>query len=354
MKYQGKTIHKNKKSDTWYTRYRINGKQYYLSGRTQKECYTKLKRAIIQARTTMMQIPAIQQENSITLIEWFNQWLELYKTNKVKQATINDYYKSLSYIDKVILNSKMVEIKAITILQMLNKITAERTKQKVYELLYMVFDKALKNDIITKNIIANIDKPKHEKQNSQPLTKEQEEQFVSACKQCNYGDYFLICLYQGLRKGECLAITSNDIDFTNKTITINKSINANNQVDTTKNKQSVRTIPLFENASKILEKYKNVQGRIFDFCHKTQRIALSNINELLNFHIKTKDLRSTFITRCQELNIPEFIIQTWVGHRIGSKVTSSVYTKYNEQDNKQYIDILNNSKFYSNSTQKKK
>ena len=30
MKYQGKTIHKNKNAETWYTRYRINGKQYYM------------------------------------------------------------------------------------------------------------------------------------------------------------------------------------------------------------------------------------------------------------------------------------------------------------------------------------
>ena len=74
------------------------------------------------------------------------------------------------------------------------------------------------------------------------------------------------------------------------------------------------------------------------------------INALLDFHVKTKDLRSTFITRCQESDIPEYAIQSWVGHRIGSKVTSSVYTKYNEQDNLQFVEMYNKAKFYSNST----
>lgn len=65
-------------------------------------------------------------------------------------------------------------------------------------------------------------------------------------------------------------------------------------------------------------------------------------------------MRFAFITRCQEENIPEFIIQAWCGHQIGSNVTKQTYTKYNAEDNNKYINILNKSKFYSNSTQNKK
>ena len=43
MKIQGITIHKNKKCNTWFTRYRKDGKQYYISAKTQKECYNLLK-----------------------------------------------------------------------------------------------------------------------------------------------------------------------------------------------------------------------------------------------------------------------------------------------------------------------
>lgn len=344
MKYQGKSIIQNKKCSTWTARPMINGKQVYISGRTQKECYNKLKKALQQAETSIISLPTIKT-SVLTLNQWFNQWLELYKINQVKETTIKDYKKSLTYINEETLNKDIKAITIIDVLTILNNIKAERQKQKVYELLYMLFDKALKNDFIEKNIIQNIDKPKHEKTNSQPLTFEQEKEFIKVCKQIKHGDYFLICLYQGLRKGECLAITNEDIDFTNNTITINKSINDNNQVDTTKNKQSIRTAPLFEKSIEILKKYKDVKGRIFNFSPKIQKTTLYAINKELNFHVKTKDLRSTFITRCQELAVPEFIIQSWVGHRIGSKVTSSVYTKSNKDVDSKYINILNNQKF---------
>ena len=104
-------------------------------------------------------------------------------------------------------------------------------------------------------------------------------------------------------------------------------------------------MPLFEKSIELLKQYENTTGRIFNFSPKIQKTTINAINKKLNFHVKTKDLRSTFITRCQELTIPEFIIQSWVGHRIGSKVTSSVYTKSNKDVDNKYINILNNQKF---------
>lgn len=342
MKYQGISIIKNKKCTTWTARPTINGKQIYISGKTQKDCYNKLKHILQKTNAIEYQL---KKQRAITLNQWYNEWLKLYKINQVKESTIKDYKKSLTYLNSEILNKTIQSISTIDILTNLNNIKAERQKQKVYELLCMLFDKALKNDFIEKNIMINIDKPKHEKKNSQPLSFEKEKEFIKVCKQINHGDYFLICLYQGLRKGECLAITNEDIDINNKTLTINKSINDNNQVDTTKNKQSIRTMPLFDKSIEILKKYKDIKGRIFSFSPKIQKTSLYAINKKLNFHIKTKDLRSTFITRCQESAIPEFIIQSWVGHRIGSKVTSSVYTKSNKDIDNKYIDILNNQKF---------
>lgn len=338
LKYKGIKVHKNIISNSYYSRFRKNGKQHFVSAKTKKQCYERLKEKYIQVEKEEK-----YNNSSITFIDWFYKWLELYKVNKVKPATIEDYNKSLKYIPENIQQSKIVNLTVEDVLRVLNSIEKPRTRQKVFELMSMMFDKAEKNDILTRNIILRIDKPKHEKANSQPMTKEQQKDFILACNNVLHGDYFLVCLYQGLRKGECLAITRNDIDFNNKLLTINKSINKNNRFDTTKNKQSERKVPLFESTIQILLKYKNTpsEKRIFNFSPKIQRKALKNINEKINFHIKTKDLRSTFITRCQEMNIPEFIIQSWVGHKIGSKVTSTVYTKHNPEIDFKYINIFN-------------
>ena len=340
LKYKGIKVRKNIISNSYYARFRKNGKQHFVSAKTKKQCYERLKDKYIQVEKEEK-----FNNNSITFIDWYYKWLDLYKLNKVKQATIEDYEKSLKYISDHFKETKLVLISVEDVLVVLNSIERPRTRQKVFELMSMMFDKAEKHDIITKNVMLRVEKPKHEKQNSQPLTREQQEEFILACKNVLHGDYFLLCLYQGLRKGEALAITREDIDFQNKTLRINKSVNKNNRFDTTKNKQSNRIMPLFDKSIEILLKHKNILGekRIFNFSPKIQRKALNKINEKLSFHIKTKDLRSTFITRCQENDIPEFIIQSWVGHKIGSKVTSSVYTKHNPEIDFKYINIFNST-----------
>lgn len=112
---------------------------------------------------------------------------------------------------------------------------------------------------------------------------------------------------------------------------------------------------MFEQAKQILLKYKNKSNRIFELSNHQYEKVIQEMKSKLNAeNFKYKDMRATFITRCKELNIPKHIIQSWVGHRIGSAVTDTVYTRHNTDIDDKYINILNSTKFYSNSTQEKK
>lgn len=348
MKYKGITIHKNKNCDTWYTRFRRNGIQTYISARTQKDCYNKLKKALANPN-------ALQEQNEntkLTLKQWYEKWLLLYKKDN-KKETIRDYNNLFKNLESIA-EKEIENISVENILNIINSMSAERQKQKVYELLSMIFKKALDNEVISKNIMLRIDKPKHTKQNGDALTHEEEKILIDKCQNIKYGDLYLVALYQGLRKGEVLGITDKDIDFENNTLRIDKAINKYNKFDTTKNSFSERTMPLFTKTKQILEKYKGIKGRIFDIRYNYVDEYTKKLNQLVNFHFSLKYMRFTFITRCHEENIPEFVIQSWCGHQIGSKVTKQVYTKYNAEDNSKYINILNESKFYSNSTHEKK
>lgn len=335
MKYNGISIIKHKTCNTWYARYRHNGKQFYVSANTQLECYNKLKKELKQISKTGQ-----KSTDKPTFIEWYNKWLELFK-NDIKEITKKDYTYSLEYI-KPIFKKQLDKISSIEILELLNKIPFERRKQKVYELLNDIFNKATINEIISKNPVAKIDKPKHKKINGQAISNEDEILFEKLLIKENL-DCFLVCLYQGLRKGEMLALTNKDIDFEKKTLNINKAINEQNEVGTTKNEYSVRIMPLFDNTIKILKKYKNKKGRIFDISYK-------NSSKIFDKFIKTyfsgkkytaHSLRHTFITKCQENNIPVHIIQKWVGHSKGSLITNSVYTHTREKAELKYADIFN-------------
>lgn len=334
MKFQGKTIFKNTKCNTWYTRYRKDGKQIYISGKTQKEVLTELKR--------QLEYVPREKKKYLTLLDWYNQWLELFKIGKVKESTIEDYKKSIKHIPNKILNQDIKTITALQINSLINSIEHSRASQKLFELLKALFKKAKDYDIVSKNIIDIIDKPKHIKEQGIALTEEEQQKFIMSDMQ--HKDLFLITLYQGLRIGEALALTGNDIDITNMKLTINKSINDKGQEDTTKNTQSNRIMPIFKQSLEILSKYINYnKERLFNFTYTIpQKILKKTIKEINIRDISLHDLRHTFITNCKNKGIPEHIIQNWVGHRIGSNVTSKVYTHINEQDITKFVDMYNN------------
>ena len=90
MTYKGIKIHKTKNCATWYTRFRKNGKQHYISARTQKECLELLKKRLNEKDEF--------DYNTTTLTEWITIWLNTYKKNKVRESTFN----AIQYLIKII------------------------------------------------------------------------------------------------------------------------------------------------------------------------------------------------------------------------------------------------------------
>ena len=347
MKYKGISIIKRKDCNSWSARFRKNGKQFTVSAKTQTACYNKLKVAMKKQEEIAEKLKRSNslEPNAITFEDWFNKWLVLYKQN-VKDGTKKEYFICLKYLNNVA-NLPINKITAINLMEQLNNIPGERTKQKVYEIASAIFEKALQNELIIKNPMAFIDKPKHKRINGLALSNEDEQKLENILISENL-DLYLICLYQGLRRGEMLALTIADIDFTNKTLTINKSLNKKSQFDTTKNESSIRTMPLFDKTIKLLTKYKDrpKDERVFGACYgssdkKFRKIINENFaNKKYTLH----SLRHTFITKCQEAGVPLHIIQRWVGHTIGSNVTNSVYTHSRELAELENIEKINNYK----------
>lgn len=334
MRYKNTTIFKQKNYSTWYARPRINGKQYFVSAKTQKECYEKLKN-LFKENISYKEI------KHKSLKTWIEEWYKIYKT-ELRERTQQDIKYILKQIPKELNNKNIQDFSTIMIKNYLDTITAERTKQKTYTILNDIFDKAKKHNLIDKNPLNVIKKPKYIANEKYTLTLAEEE--ILCNKITETKQYiFAIALLQGLRPGELLALEFNDIDLEKRTITINKSIDNKTNDTMTKNKYSNRTIPLFNKTYEIIKNIKtNSNDRIY-------QNGISNINKELQQlcenitkeKITLYNLRHTFITRLQDNNIPEHIIQTWVGHSKGSKVTKETYTHFTKESENKYIDILN-------------
>ena len=58
--------------------------------------------------------------------------------------------------------------------------------------------------------------------------------------------------------------------------------------------------------------------------------------------ITIHELRHTFITRCNDKNIDEIVVQKWVGHAKGSRMTKAIYTHVTDDAEQRYIGIFDN------------
>lgn len=335
MKYQNKTITKTRGSSTWYTRYRFNGKQYHISGKTQQEVYNKLKLAL-------KHITIEEDIKNYTLKYWIEKWKRLYKSNLRERSIMEiDYY--INKIPATLLKKEIKNISTIEIAEYINNVPGTRQKQKVYTILNDIFDKALKNEVISRNPILVIEKPKFTAKTKYALSLEEENKLCEKIKGNKDLYIYAIAMLQGIRPGELYALEYKDINFETMTITINKAIDNKSFDEEVKNEYSNRIIPLFKKTYEII---KDIDTTSDERLVKENEVTINRrLKELTKDITKEKislyNLRHTFITRLADNNVPEHIIQHWSGQRIGSRVTKEVYTHVSKETENKYINILN-------------
>lgn len=168
----------------------------------------------------------------------------------------------------------------------------------------------------------------------------------------------------GMRIGELLAIQPDNIDFDNKTLTIDGTINWDNEgfKDTTKTEASYRTISLTTKSCDILRKVMldnkrmsqweaEYQDRGFIFTNqKGNPLSLSTINRNIqasannvgiNKHITSHTMRHSHISLLSQLGVSLKTIMERVGHT-DHKTTLQIYSHVTEQMDKDMMNKLEN------------
>ena len=364
MTYKNKTIVQHCRGN-WFVRIRYEGKYISIYGRTKIEAYEKLKVIAdkidkqklalllgkiaapgITARPQVDGNTGVKAVKSYLLSEWFEVWIETYKVGHVRAATLDGFKKHFKRLN-CLHNFKLTEITNLMLSKAINEVTATRTKDAVHNLIKQMFSVAFNNRLIETNPAANLPRPKQIVVRQQKaFTAEQEKTFISACladlPNC---EPYLVCCLQGLRRGEMLALRPNDFNFDNNALRIDESYDANHPDDLqTKNEASNRTMPMFALTKQILLKYRDADPDkfIYRFNWDTFYTKLRNLLERNGLpQLTVHQLRHTFISRCHEKRIDEIVVQRWVGHAIGSRMTRAVYTHVSDDAERKYIELLN-------------
>lgn len=317
--YKGKTV-RQRADGRWWARYYNNGKQCSVYGHTRDECYNKLKKAVNSKGKT--DTPT----KHTTLGEWLAKWLDLYKKPKLQDTTIAKINYSIKNMQPL-LDVPLNKLNSIEIQNFLNGIDGHRKRELIYTNLKDALTKAVKNKLLADNPFDAVEIKKEKRTEKRALTVDEERRLVAACKECKEGTLFLLCLYQGLRIGEALALTYTDVDFEAKTITVNKSLTERNKVKCTKNGEE-RIVPLFMRTAEILD--KTATGKVCVYSRPVYQRKIDELCKSLNIvGISTHSLRHTFATRCAEAGIAAKTVQQWLGHKT-LEMTLNVYTHLNK------------------------
>lgn len=161
---------------------------------------------------------------------------------------------------------------------------------------------------------------------------------------------FELLFWSGMRIGEALALTKNDIDTINYRVRINKTYYRKHKEDiitTPKTEQSIRTIDIPEFLVKELESYMSklygLQGddRIFPIVaetvqHKMKRVILKNNLKVIRVH----DLRHSHAAYLIEHGVQPLMIKERFGHK-DIRVTLNTYGHLYPTKQKELAQMLN-------------
>ena len=267
----------------------------------------------------------------ITLIEFFNIFISEH-INATKNTLIT-YKNALNVVD-VLKDKKLSTITTQDILHQFNhSVYAVATINLAYRVLNMLFNYAISPyKVVRENPCKPIKPLKQRDVEKVSVITADELQRLDELEDSNYLYYvlFMVARYTGARYGEIIAITWNDIDFTNKTITINKQWVAlgNNQFDYsfTKSTNGIRTIPIPPALLVILIKYKNVctTDRLFNF----RRSNTTTPNRILQKYIPEKSMhafRHTYATTLLANNVDVKTVASLLGDTVDTVIHNYIH-----------------------------
>lgn len=184
---------------------------------------------------------------------------------------IKDYFSKVKDVSKLDYDDiyKYREYLRNTIAQNSNEPLNPNTINKIMVLLKKILDIGIKKGYYTNNPVKMLKKLPIAKAQLNYWSIEEFKKFLNLFEpeEYNYQLLFTCLFFTGMRLGEALALTWNDIDFTTQTIHITKSIYISkgiSYISTTKTKAGMRRITIHKKLNDELKEWKKTQYKLLD------------------------------------------------------------------------------------------
>lgn len=316
----------------------------------------------------------------ITLDEWFERWMKIYKEKSIRPNTkreyVHLYHKNISpYCGGKLLN-KFVKSDIQNLIDIADDDNYGYERQsKIKIVLKDMFQRAVEDHLVVNNPVSGIKLRKDKEINARALTIEEQVTFFEYSQNTFYDNLFNVAVNTGLRPGELFALQFDDINLEEGYIDVNKTLvyqkyltdtRKEFHVEAPKTKQSYRRVPINRICKIYLEKQMELKEIVSEKRPKEQNdyLFVTKFNTPLNSQIyadairavirsinltRAKDnqflnfsghvFRHTFATRCFEAGVEAKVVQKYLGHA-SLKMTMDLYTHVTDDKSSEDIEKI--------------
>lgn len=344
----------------------ITGKDRYTTRRgfkTKKEallCEAKIK--------TEIATNGLLNTEVTTFKEIYELWYEGYQ-HTIKESTL---LVNQHIFDLLLAKLENMQLKKLT-LPYCQKIINNYSKKfslavlkkiKIYG--SMILDYAVKMKVIYDNPMKDVllPKPKDDitsDDKDKYYSKEELKKFLTLVDNENdikLTAMFRVLAFTGIRKGELQALNWDDIDFTNNTININKTLALNTEkkvvVQTPKSKSSIRSISIDEQTANILKRWKLKQReRFLMIGTRIKKHQSCFTEEVTNSYLYLNFMNANLKRICKKHDFKEIKVHGF-RHTHCSLLFESGFTIQEVQDRLGHSDLKTTMSIYAHVTEKQR
>lgn len=176
------------------------------------------------------------EPSRITVGEWLDFWLDEYKTDDIKPSTLAKYRIDIENHIKPALGAvRLADLRKPAVQQFINRLKRKsnlsaKSTRNTFTVLKSALRQAVEADYIAVNPADGCNLPRLEKKEIRPLTEAEIPKFINAVCGTRYELLYLITLFTGMREGEALGLSWDEVDLQKGILTIKQQLQKEKQI----------------------------------------------------------------------------------------------------------------------------